>query len=79
MGYQGLVLEFSNELYCDQDLNEDALLARLRRLAQHTKSGALQIPEEIHKAWKAASAPSDRGTRLQMAQMLAACDFRKDF
>ena len=57
-----------------KDLNEKALVARLRRaVGKSEKTGRCAVPMEIHDAYTAA----DFQERLQMARMLAASNFDK--
>lgn len=50
---------------------EAAIKAKLRRLCEKKKNGALKVPQWLHDEWL-------QGDHLKMARQLQSCNFDKD-
>jgi hypothetical protein len=60
-----------------KNLNDDALLQRLRRVCQRSeKTKKLQVDPQVHDLW--VSYADERAKRLALAKVLAATDFQKE-
>ena len=58
-----------------QELNEAALLARLRRVCQKDHSGKCQVDDKVHELW--VSFATEKTERVALAKTLAATNFNK--